>query len=365
MTFMTSKIKALKTIALPIVFGLLFLSCSSPKNENTIANEAVLVTVQKASQPQANGFFNASGQIEAEQFANISTRLMGYVSKVYIKVGDNVKKGQALIDINNADMTAKYAQTQAGINQAEARFITAEKDHLRFQTLFEQNSASQKELDDTKTQYDIAKAQVEVAEQIQKEVDAMLSYTNIKAPFNGVITSISVKNGDMAKPGQHLLSLEAPGDFVATAMLSEKNIPFVNKNDSVNVLVKSNGTSLKGIVSEVSSSSQNSGGQYLVKIKLSIPVATKLYSGMFVAASFRSHTKLSSQVLVPKKAIFNKGDLYGIYTISSSNTAILRWLKLGKSIGDQVEVLSGLTNGESYIISAESKLYNGVKINIK
>ncbi len=362
---MNSKIKALKTFALAIVTGLLLLSCSSPKNKNATAKDVVLVTVQKASQPEGNGFFNASGQIEAEQFANISTRLMGYVSKVYVRVGDKVKKGQALIDINNADMAAKHAQTQAGINQAEARFITAEKDHLRFQTLFEQNSASQKELDDTKTQYDIAKAQLEVAEQIQKEVDAMLSYTNIKAPFNGVITSTSVKNGDMAKPGQHLLSLEAPDNFVATTMLSENNIPFVNKNDSVNVYVKSSGTSLKGIVSEISSSSQNSGGQYLVKIKLSIPEGIKLYSGMFIAASFPSHNKLISQVLIPKKAIFNKGNLQGIYAISSSNTAILRWLKLGKSIGDQFEVISGLTTGESYIVSAESKLYNGVKIYIK
>ena len=365
MTFMNSQIKALKTFALILAFGLLISSCSSPKNENTATKEAVFVTVHKASQPEGNGFFNASGQIEAEQFANISTRLMGSVSKIYVRVGDKVKKGQALIDINNADIAAKHAQTQAGIIQAEARFIIAEKDHLRFQTLFEQNSASQKELDNTKTNYDIAKAQLEVAKQMQKEIDAMLSYTNIKAPFNGIVTSTSVKNGDMAKPGQQLLSLEAPGDFVATAMLSEKTIPFVNKNDSVTVYVKSNATSLIGVVSEISTSSQNSGGQYLVKIKLSIPEEIKLYSGMFISASFPSHNKLSSQVLIQKKAIFNKGDLQGIYTISSSNTAILRWLKLGKSIGDQVEVISGLTAGESYIISAESKLYNGVKINTK
>ena len=134
---MNSKIKSLKTFGTTVIAGLLLLSCSGPANENKVAIEAVKVVVEKASQPEGNGFFNASGQIEAEQFANISTRMMGYVSKVYVKVGDQVNKGQALIDINNSDMEARRGQTQAGINQAKARFLTAEKDYSRFQTLFE------------------------------------------------------------------------------------------------------------------------------------------------------------------------------------------------------------------------------------
>ena len=203
MKLMRSTIKTIKLLGLAIVVSILLLSCSDSKSENETVLEPVNVTIETASEPEGNGFFNASGQIEAEQFANISTRMMGYVSKVYVKVGDKINKGQALIDINNADMEARRAQTQAGINQAQARFLTSEKDYHRFQTLFEQNSASQKELDDIKTQYDIAKAQLESAKQMQKEIDAMLSYTNIKAPFKGVITSTSVKSGDMAKPGQH------------------------------------------------------------------------------------------------------------------------------------------------------------------
>jgi len=362
---MKSNIKTTNILGLFIVAAMLLSSCSESKTENKTAVTAVNVTVEKALQPKGKGFFNASGQIEAENFANISTRMMGYVSKVYVKVGDKVNKGQALIDINNSDMEARRAQTQAGINQAKASFLTAEKNYQRFQVLLEQKSASQKEFDDVKTQYDIAKAQVESAEQMQNEVDAMLSYTNIKAPFNGIITATSVKIGDMANPGQHLLSLEAPGDFVAMAMISENDIPFVNKNDSVKVFIKSNGMNITGTVSEISTSSHNTGGQYLVKIHLNIPDGIKLYSGMFISAAFPSNNELSSQVLIPKDVIITKGDLQGIYTVSASNTAILRWLKLGKSLGDKVEVLSGLSSGETYILSAESKLYNGARLNIK
>ena len=85
---------------------------------------------------------------------------------------------------------------------------------------------------------------------------------------------------------------------------------------------------------------------------------------MFVTTVFPTNTNTKNQILLPKTALIKKGELEGIYTVSGSNTAILRWLKLGRSLGDQVEVLSGISEGEQYIVSAEGKLFNGVKINI-
>ena len=70
-------------------------------------------------------------------------------------------------------------------------------------------------------------------------------------------------------------------------------------------------------------------------------------------------------VLVPQQAIVKRGQLTGIYTVSQSNTAMLRWLRLGRTFGDNVEVLSGLAADENYIVSAEGKLYNGANITIK
>jgi hypothetical protein len=69
--------------------------------------------------------------------------------------------------------------------------------------------------------------------------------------------------------------------------------------------------------------------------------------------------------MIPKDAIITNGQLSGVYTVSQQNTAVLRWLRLGKSIGNQVEVLSGLTSNETYILSSEEKLFNGAKINIQ
>lgn len=362
---MKLEIQNFKIIGLAFLTGFISLSCSDSKDMNQSLQPPVTVETEKSASPMAGNFFNVSGHIEADEFARISTRVMGYVTNVYVKVGQSVQKGQALIDINNSDVQAKKAETEAGVLQAQARFQTAEKDLKRYENLYNQNSASEKELEEIKTQYQIAKAQFEGATRVQNEVEAMLSYSNIKAPFSGVITSKSVKKGDLAKPGFPLLSLEKPDQYIAAVMVPESQISSIKVDNKVNVLVKSSGQNIPGLVDEVSTSSFNSGGQYLVKIKLDPSNKTSLYSGMYVSASFKGGQEKSQPVLIPSSAIVQKGDLQGIYTVSSSGTAILRWLKLGQKQGDSTEVLSGLASGEEYIVKAEGKLYNGAKLNIK
>ncbi|VAV86269.1 Probable Co/Zn/Cd efflux system membrane fusion protein [hydrothermal vent metagenome] len=357
--------KTMRITLLILLISLTLVNCSDKKETAIDNSDAVNVTIATPSSQKGGAFFSASGQIETEQFANISTRMMGYVSKIHVKVGDKVKKGQLLININNSDIEAKRAQANAGLNQAEAAFNIAEKDFKRFKKLYEQNSASQKEFDDITMRYEITKAQVESAKQMKNEINAMLSYSNIKAPFGGIITSKSINEGDMANPGRPLFSLEAQGKYVATALVPETEIVHINNGDMVEVFIKSSGEKLIGTVSEVSISSQNTGGQYLVKISLVNDNTIKLLSGMFVSTNFSIKNGVNNNITIPKSALINKGQLTGIYTVSKSDTAILRWLKLGKISGDQVEVLTGLSKDEKYIVSAEGKLYNGVKLNVK
>ncbi|MDH3322228.1 MAG: biotin/lipoyl-binding protein, partial [Flavobacteriaceae bacterium] len=161
-------IKHTMKISLLSVFLMLLLTNCSDQKQTVVDNTTpVNVTVATPSTQRGGAYFSASGQIETEQFANISTRMMGYVSKIHVNVGDKVKKGQLLININNTDIEAKNAQAKAGLSQAEAGFKIAEKDYERFKKLYEQNSASQKEFDDITTRYEVAKAQVEAAKQMQ------------------------------------------------------------------------------------------------------------------------------------------------------------------------------------------------------
>jgi hypothetical protein len=151
-------------------------------------------------------------------------------------------------------------------------------------------------------------------------------------------------------------------------MVSENDIASIKKGMPVKVLVKSSNATLTGKVSEVSLSAKNTGGQYLVKINLD-KIDSSVLSGMFVNVQFPVENKTGAvktdRILVPESALVKQGQLTGIYTIGTGNVAILRWLRTGKTFGTQVEVLSGLSANERYIISADGKLYNGALVSIQ
>jgi len=352
---------------LTIATASLFLTSCGSEDKKPVADNSPVITV-KTSQVEASGnspFLSVSGKIQATNSADLSTRMMGYVNKVHVNVGDKVRKGQLLVSINNSDLQAKRAQVNAGITQATVGFNNAQKDYNRFKNLFADNSASQKEMDDMTANFEMAKARLESAKQMKNEINAQFAYSNITAPFSGTVTSKNVEAGNMANPGVPLISIETPGNFEVMAMVPETEISDIKNGSSVDVLVKSINKTIKGKVTEVSTSAKNTGGQYLVKIDLEKTDANIL-SGMFTTVQFPVERKVKSElVLIPTDAIVTNGQLSGVYTVSQSNTAILRWLRLGRTFGNQIEVLSGLNADEAYIVSAEGKLYNGAKINVQ
>ena len=350
-------------------FTLSFLMASCSSDDKKVAADGLTPIAVKVNVAKAGGngpFITASGKIQAANSANLSTRMMGFVNKVHVNVGDKVRKGQLLMSINNADLQAKRAQVEANIIEAKAAYSNAEKDYNRFKNLFAANSASQKEMDDMSANFEMAKARLEASNQMKNEVNAQFTYAHITAPFSGTVTNRFIEAGDMANPGVPLIAIESPGSFEVNTKVPESEISQVRSGTVVDVIVKSINEKIKGKVTEVSTSSKNTGGQFMVKVALD-KTGTDILSGMFATVQFpvSDEAAAPATVLIPLEAIVERGQLSGIYTVSQSNTAILRWLRLGRTFGDNVEVLSGLAADERYIISSEGKLYNGAKISIR
>ncbi|MCO5230871.1 MAG: efflux RND transporter periplasmic adaptor subunit [Chitinophagales bacterium] len=344
-------------------------SCTEESTTSIQELPPVNVSVQQVEGNSNGKYVTASGKIEAEHSANISTRMMGYITSYNVIIGQNVQKGQLLATISSTDLQAKKAQADAGIQQATTVYNSAKRDYDRFLNLFNQKSATQKELDDITTHLEIAKAGLEVAKEMKNEVMAQFAYTNIIAPFSGVVTGTFAKVGDMANPGMPIMSIENESKLQAVVMVSESDISSISNGLSVDVNVKSLDKIIAGKVVEVSSSAKNTGGQYVVKINLSKDEPSVL-SGMFVNAVFKVEKKSSATssnkvVLVAQDAIVNQGQLKGVYVVGEDNIAILRWLRLGKSYGDQIEVLSGLQANEKYVVNADNRLFNGSKVSVK
>nr|WP_293303455.1 efflux RND transporter periplasmic adaptor subunit [Allomuricauda sp.] len=356
-----------KSFILTASLGLIIMGCGSDKKQTAETTVAVPVTVADVDTGDRSTILAGSGQIKAANSATLSTRMMGYVESLPVKIGQKVNKGDLLISINNGDLRAKKAQVEASITEATVAFNNAKKDYERFQNLFKESSASQKELDDMTARYEMAKARLEAANQMKNEVNSQFAYADIRAPFSGVVTNTYIDEGDMANPGVPLVSVESPGTgFEVEAKVAENNISAIKVGTIAQVLVKALDTTLAGKVSELSASAQNTGGQYVMKVSLDETDANIL-SGMYATIRLETEQKGygNDMVVVPSKALVHKGQLTGVYTLGQDNVALLRWLRLGENHGEEVEVLSGLSKGDQYIVSAEGKLYNGVKVSIQ
>lgn len=361
-----------KKIGLVIGAGILVLGACTSKNQqndNAAGGPAIAVTVASPF-AAGDGGIDASGQVQSSQTANISTRVMGYITKMNVNIGDHVHKGQVLGTISNDDILAKRAQADAAITQAEIAAKNTQKDYDRFQVLYKQQSASAKEVDNVTMQYASAKSALETARQMRNEINAMLSYTALTAPFDGVVTQRTADAGSMASPGMPLFTVERAGSFQVVASVPENSISQLKQGQKAVISINAINKTINGSIVEINTSSQATGGQFVVKINIPEYEKAGLYSGMYanvsipITAQPSTHEGINT-ILIPISAVEQRDELTGLYTVSANNTALLRWVRLGKAHGDKVEVLSGLGKDERYIVSADGKLYNGEPVTIK
>ena len=342
--------------------SVLLISCSSEKKTER-TETPVEVNLATPLQHSA-GTITLSGKLTAQNSANLSTRLMAYVEKIYVKPGDKVKTGDLLIKLNATDLNAKRVAVLAQIKEAENAAENAERDYKRYTALHAQESVSDKELENMRLNLTSMQTGLQMAREGLKEVDAMLAYTSIKAPFSGIISSKHINEGSMANPGMPLLTLEQGGTLQVTASVPETYIGSVAVGDSVDVEVKTNGQMLTGQVCELSPSSLVTSGQYALKVKLNNVDTSNLRAGMYVSLQLNAPQMEGEapKMLIEKDWLIHREQLSGVYTVNADNRVTLRWLRLGKSYGNLIEVLGGISANERIVSHAEGKLYNGKKV---
>lgn len=357
--------RTLRNTTLAFIGITAFYSCSSSDQKDETNASAINVEVYSPAQASSEGFY-LSGEVTAKQTATISTRMMGYVNKIYVKPGDKVSAGQLLVSISSDEILAKRAQVQAMITEAEAASKNSQRDLERFTTLRSQNSISEKELENVSLQNTSMNAKVQMARQQMNEVNAMLAYTNIRAPFSGIVTQKMMDEGSMANPGMPILMIEQNGELQVVASVPENYIQYVKVGDGAKIELKSLGVTIDGKVSELSPSAFRTGGQYSMKLSIDAKDKANIHSGMFANILIPNKIKeaVSSRIMLNKSSIIYRDQLTGIYVVDADNQATLRWVRLGKTIGEQVEVLSGLNGNDRIVLKAEGKLYNGAKVSI-
>ncbi|NJN69372.1 MAG: efflux RND transporter periplasmic adaptor subunit [Nitrospira sp.] len=219
--------------------------------------------------------------------------------------------------------------------------------------LYETDAVSKQELENATRAYRVAEAN-------RKAVEAQLSYTVVRAPFDGVITEQKVEAGELASPGQPLLKMEDPRRLRLEATVAEGDLKSVSNGDKISVVIDALGVEvLIGRVSHILPAGDPQTHTFMVKVDL--PNTPGLKTGMF--GRFQLDKGARPTILVPVTAIVERGELTSLYAVGANHVARLRWVKLGRRFDPQVEILAGLNEGER-VLTDGSQGVDGARVQI-
>ncbi len=287
----------------------------------------------------------------------VAAQTPGAVVELNVKVGDHVKAGQLLlrIDARAADQSA--AASDAQVQAARASLDVATRSYERQKQLFQKKYISQSALDQAESSYKAARAQVaaQAAQAGAARTGAALS--TVRAPYAGIVAEVPVQLGDMAMPGRTLLSLYDPSSLRVTAAVPQSLSPGA-QSDTVRV-------ELPGLpaaqqwpqATRVQVLPTIDAATHTVQVRAELAASVQgAVPGMFARLWLPvvDTGETDKRVTVPVSAIVRRAEMTGLYVQDANGKPLLRQVRLGRTEGDRVEVLSGVAPGDAVVLDPQA-----------
>lgn len=360
-------IKTKRTLSLTGLFLLLttagLITCGKPHDEGPSAS-APTITAQlsQAERSELAHEVEVQGTVEAQQTAAVSARVMAMVTAMHVRAGDQVSRGQLLIEIDPQAAKGQLAQAQGALSQARAALALAERNYERFQALADTQAASELEVDMARMQFEQAAGAIEQAEGAVAAASSVASDARVVSPFSGRVAQKLVDVGDLAAPGRPLIMIESVAGrrLVIAVPESLMHLAQVRLGDRLRVEIDSRPDlgQMDATVAEMTPGVDPASHSF--QLKLDLP-QVDLPTGS--AGRAWIPTQPRSAVVVPREAILRQGGLTLIVIRNDQGQASSRVITVGREFADQtVEVLSGLTGGETILVGLTTVPPAGSKV---
>ncbi|MBW4026272.1 MAG: efflux RND transporter periplasmic adaptor subunit [Acidobacteria bacterium] len=335
------------------------------------------LAVSRSSLMQLPNTVDAVGTVHARESAVLSAQVMGRVLSVGVHEGDPVRAGQALIVLDDAQARSDVARAQAEVaasdqqvKVAASQASLAQSTLVRYKLLRDSKSVSPQEFDEVERRAQAASAALEAARSQGQAAQAAESgartaagYSRLMSPFAGVVVARHVDPGAMATPGMPLLEVERTGPLQLQAAVDESLLGSLKQGGSVPVQISSvSSQPIQGKVAEVVPAADPASRTFLVKINL--PAVAGLRSGMFGTARMSGGTD-HPVVVVPQSSLVTHGSMNGVWVLDANGIASLRYITLGGKHEANIEVLSGLSAGETVVLSPGDRELGGKRIEVQ
>jgi RND family efflux transporter MFP subunit len=316
-----------------------------------------------------------------------AARFPGYVEKVWVDVGDKVKKGQPLLNMDSTEIssliTSLNAEKEEILRKKAALFANldyAKRNFMRYKKLMDEKASTRDEFEQARAKYQSLSAQVKALDASLERVEAgakdtknRLSYLEIVSPDDGFITERSVDNGTYVSPGSPLISLELEKGVWFEARVDEEMIHKVAAGDEVTIEIPATGKIFKEKIASFSRKADPYTHSFTVRADMgekSVPPG--LFGRLYIKKGVRQ------AVLLPESAIMDKGGLTGVYVVDKDQTAHWRVIRKGRcwrfhkenkcffltddEKGAYWEIISGVSAGERVAVSNLHMMREGTRV---
>ena len=283
-----------------------------------------------------------TGNVEAEAVNNIAPQQPRRIKEIRFDVGDHVRKGETLVSLENSALV-----------QSKAQMDNAKIEYDRTDELYKIGGASKSEWDARRLQYEVAKATYE----------NLLENTTLVAPISGIVTARNYDNGDMAG-GLPVLVIEQIRPVKIMINISENLFARVRKGMKVDVNFEAYGDEVfAGSISRIYPTINNSTRTFAAEV--TIPNNDeRVRPGMFARVTLPYGKQ--NRVVTPDRSVnklMGSGDRY-VYVLEADGTVRYSKVELGRRLGSEWEILSGLESGETVVVKGVNALTNGCKVEV-
>ena len=280
--------------------------------------------------------------VAAKHATIISPRIIARITEVYVSAGDSVTKGQVLVELEKADLTASAQKVRASIEGISARLREATLNQDRVKKLYKEGLVAIADLDKTRASQEMLEADMSAAKQTLQAAEIAVSYTSIRSPINGRVVDKFAEPGDTAVPGGKLLSLYNPFLLRIEAHVRESQALSLSSGQKLLVEIPALKKSVTAEIEEIVPAIEPGSRSFL--IKASIDYKKELLPGMY--AQLQIPAGQENRILIPRSRLAQEGQLSMVW-VAENGQAVRRLVKTGRVVNEtDVEVVSGLDAGD-------------------
>lgn len=291
------------------------------------------------------GWIEVPGTVEAARAAHIASRYSAVVESVAVEEGSRVRAGDVLVRLDGRDLAARLAAAQAGLSASRAQLERVRALHAR-------EAATRQELDAAEAAHAAALAERDAAK-------AQLDYVDLRAPFAGRVTEKRIRTGDLALPGQPLLTVHSAGLMRVAASVSQAQADRLREGQALAAVLE-DGSEAQARVSVLGPAGDPASRRFLVKADL--PGGTTARAGSFARLRLPRGAE-EPLPLVSARALIERGALTGVFVVEDGRVR-LRWIDVGERAGDSFAVRAGLRAGEEVVLDP-ANLVDGAPVRVE